>query len=97
VVPPEPAPLHDLALPPGTESVVGVYVNGVEKVQGHDYEVLPDRVRFREPLQRRANVTGIGKLLLSVGIGVYPKGDVVDIQVRRRGGTDVVRARPFGE
>jgi hypothetical protein len=34
-------------------------------------------------------------MLLSVGIGVYPKGDIVDVQVRRRGAVDVVRGRPI--
>jgi hypothetical protein len=33
-------------------------------------------------------------MLLSVGIGVYPKGDIVDVQVRRKGVVDVVRGRP---
>jgi hypothetical protein len=90
-----PAEMRDLALPPGTEDVVAIYVNGVEKRAGEDYEVLADRIRLREPLTQREEVRGVGKILLSIGIGVYPKGDVIDLQIRRGGRTDVVRARPF--
>ena len=59
--------------------------------------MLPDRVRFDPPLQRRETISRIGRMLLSVGIGVYPKGDIVDVQVRRRGVVDVVRGRPVDQ
>ena len=36
-------------------------------------------------------------MLSSVGIGVYPKGDIVDVQVRRRGVVDAVRGRPVDQ
>jgi hypothetical protein len=86
--------LTDYLVPPGTEAIMAVFVNGVQKTEGSDYTVLPDRVRFDPPLQRRERVGRIGSLLLSVGIGVYPKGDIVDVQVRRNGVVDVVRGRP---
>ena len=35
--------------------------------------------------------------MLSLGVGVYNKGDVVDLQVRRGGQTQVIRGRRFGE
>jgi hypothetical protein len=89
------APVTEVALPPGTDEVLGVFVNGVERRPGEDYEVLSDRVRFAQPLTRAQPVTGIGKLLLSIGIGVYPKGDQVDLQLRRGARTDVIRARPL--
>ena len=86
--------LRDFLVPPGTEEILAVFVNGVEKKEGEDYQVLSDRVRFDPPLVRRERVSRIGSILLSVGIGVYPKGDIVDVQVRRRGVVDVVRGRP---
>ena len=89
--------LSDFLVPPGTEEILAVFVNGVEKTEGADYTVLPDRVRFDPPLQRRETISRIGSLLLSVGIGVYPKGDIVDVQVRRRGVVDVVRGRPLDQ
>jgi hypothetical protein len=86
--------LSDFLVPPGTEEILAVFVNGVEKKEGEDYQVLSDRVRFDPPLVRRERVSRIGGMLLSVGIGVYPKGDIVDVQVRRKGVVDVVRGRP---
>jgi hypothetical protein len=86
----------ELAFPPGSE-VVGVFVNGVPLTAGQDYEVLADRIHLRTPVRRRTSVSGIGKVLLSLGIGVYNKGDVVDLQVRSNGQTHVVRGRAFGE
>ena len=86
--------VSDYLVPPGTEEIMAVFVNGVQKKEGTDFTVLPDRVRFDPPLLRREKVSRIGSLLLSVGIGVYPKGDIVDVQVRRKGVVDVVRGRP---
>ena len=78
-----PAAIQDLAIPPGTEAVVGVYVNGVERVAGRDYEVLDDRIRLSEPIPPRGRTSGLGKVLISVGIGVYDKGAVIDVAVKR--------------
>jgi hypothetical protein len=86
----------ELALPAGAE-VIGVFVNGVPLVAGQDYEVLPDRIRLTNPLSRRTSVSTIGKVLLSLGVGVYNKGEVVDLQVRRGGQTQVIRGQRFGE
>jgi hypothetical protein len=82
----------ELAFPDGSE-VVGVFVNGVPLTAGQDYEVLADRIHLTAPLRRRTSVSGIGKVLLSLGIGVYNKGDVVDVQVRSGGQTHVVRGQ----
>ena len=94
---PDAAESSDIALPPGTDEVVGVFVNGVEKQPGDDYEVMADRIHFRTPLKARETVSRLGNLLLSVGIGVYPKGDIVDLQIRRGGRTDIVRGRLIQE
>jgi hypothetical protein len=87
---------HDLALPPGSE-VLGIFVNGVPLTAGQDYEVLADRIHLAAPVRRRTSVSALGKLLLSLGVGVYNKGDVIDVQLRRGGQTHVVRGRRFGE
>jgi hypothetical protein len=86
----------ELAVPEGAE-VLGVYVNGVPLVAGQDYDVLADRIQLAQPLRRRTSVSTVGKVLLSLGVGVYNKGDVVDVQVRRGGQTQVIRGRRFGE
>jgi hypothetical protein len=86
----------ELAIPSGAE-VLGVFVNGVPLTAGQDYEVLTDRIHLKEAVRRRTSVSGLGKILLSLGIGVYNKGDVVDVQVRSNGQTSVVRGRRYGE
>jgi hypothetical protein len=86
----------ELAVPEGAE-VLGVFVNGVPLVAGQDYEALGDRIHLARPVQRRTSVSALGKVLLSLGVGVYNKGDVVDVQVRRGGQTQVIRGRRFGE
>jgi hypothetical protein len=86
----------ELSLPPGAE-VVGVFVNGVPLQEGQDYEVLTDRIHLTTPVRRRTSVSLVGKVLLSLGVGVYNKGDVVDVQVRRGAQTQVIRGRQFGE
>ena len=86
----------ELALPNGAE-VLGVFVNGVPLVAGQDYEVLADRIHLTKPVRRRTSVSTVGKVLLSLGVGVYNKGDVVDVQVPPGDQTQVMRGRRFGE
>jgi hypothetical protein len=86
----------ELAIPPGAE-VLGVFVNGVPLTPGQDYEVHADRIHLATPVRRRTSVSLLGKILLSLGVGVYNKGDVVDLQLRSGGQTSVVRGRPFVE
>ena len=83
-------------VPPGTESVVGVFVNGVHQREGQDYEVTADGIHFLVPLEAHRRVTGLRRALLAVGIGVYDRGDTVDLHIRRAGRTEVVQgaARP---
>jgi hypothetical protein len=85
----------ELAVPAGAE-VMGVFVNGVPLTAGQDYEVLTDRIHLAKPVGRRTSVSAIGKVMLSLGIGVYNKGDVVDVQLRSGAQTSVVRGRRFG-
>ena len=82
----------ELALPAEAE-VLGVFVNGVPLTAGQDYEVLADRIHLAQPVRRRTADSAIGKVLLSLGIGVYSKGDVVDVQLRRGGQTHVIRGQ----
>jgi hypothetical protein len=87
----------ELAVPKGAE-VLGVFVNGVPLSAGDGYEVLSDRIHLTQPVSRRTTVSTVGKVMLSLGIGVYNKGDVVDLQVRGANGeTQVLRGRRFGE
>ena len=84
----------ELAIPPGAREIVGVYVDGV-RLESDGYAVLSDRIRLAKPLKRRTVTSGFGKLLLSVGIGVYNRGEVVDLEVRRGDRTVTMRGAPF--
>jgi hypothetical protein len=93
---PELETYDELAIPNGAE-VLAVFVNGVPLTAGQDCDVLTDRIHLATPVRRRTSVSGLGKILLSLGIGVYNKGDVVDVQLRSGGQTHVVRGRRYGE
>ena len=84
----------ELALPKGASEVVGVYIDGVP-LTTDGYVVLSDRIHLAKPLKRRTATSGFGKLLLSVGIGVYNRGEVVDLEVRRAGRTVTMRGVPL--
>ncbi len=88
------ATYNELALPAGSSAVVGVYIDGVA-LESDGYAVLSDRIRLARPLKRRTVTSGFGKLLLSVGIGVYNRGEVVDLEVRRADRTVTVRGVPL--
>ena len=91
-------PAHrDFAIPSGAEAVIGVYVNGVERRRGSDFEVLPDRLRFRRPLRPPGRLTPLGTLMTALCAGVYPTGDEVDVIVRRGGALESLRAEPLLE
>ena len=88
------ATYDELALPAGSREILGVYVDGV-RLESDGFAVLSDRIRLASPLKRRTATSGIGKLLLSVGVGVYNRGEVVDLEVRRGDRTVTMRGVPF--
>jgi hypothetical protein len=79
-------------IPSGTEVVLGVFVNGVEQHEGKGFALSDDRIRFLTPLQEFRPVTGVRRALNAVGIGVYDRGDTIDLRIQRGGQTEVVRA-----
>jgi hypothetical protein len=88
------ATYSDLALPSGSRDVVGVYIDGVA-LESSAYAVLSDRIRLATPLKRRTATSGLGKLMLSLGVGVYNRGEVVDLEVRHGDRTVTVRGVPL--
>jgi hypothetical protein len=88
------APVGNLiALPRGAQEPIRVYVNGVEQVRGEDYDVLPGRIVFREPIYKEQlqKLTPLRKLALGLGlIGWYERNEVVDIEYRLDGRTKLV-------
>ncbi len=80
-----------VAIPPNTDVVLGVFVNGVQKQEGTDYEILDDQIHFLTPLEQFRQASGARRALLAVGIGVYDRGDQIDLQIHRFERTEVVR------
>jgi len=83
---------RSIALPPGAEAPIKVYVNGEEWSEGPDFTVDGAVLRFHRPLRAQPPL-GIGrKVMLAMGIGVYGdlKGDTLDLQYREGGATRMV-------
>ena len=84
--------VRSIALPPGAEPPIKVYVNGEEWRAGPDFTVDGSVLRFHRPLRAQPPL-GIGrKVMLAIGIGVYGdlKGDTLDLQYRQGGVTRMV-------
>jgi hypothetical protein len=81
-----------VSIPAGTEAVLGVYVNGVELHEGTDFEADDDRIHFLTPVQRFRPITGFRVVLNALCIGLYNRGDTIDLRIQRDGHPEVVRA-----
>jgi hypothetical protein len=75
-------------LPGGAGPPFRVWVNGVEQVEGTDYVVESDRLRFTEPLAKEGRLGFWRWTLMVLGIaGTYRKNDSVDVQYELGGRT----------
>jgi hypothetical protein len=72
-------------LPRGAEPPFAVFVNGVEQVEGADYDVRAGEIVFRRPIVKEK--VGAGRwLAMYLGLfGTYRKNETVDIQFTRGG------------
>lgn len=87
-----PRTVEFVPIPAGTEAVLEVFVNGVEQREGRDFQVRHDRIHFLIPVQRFRSITGFQRALNAVCIGLYNRGDTIDLRIRRDGHVEVVRA-----
>ena len=85
-VPPD-TTVHSIALPPGAEPPIRVYVNGEEWTEGGDFAVEGDVVRFLRPLRAQPPLGFWHKVMLAIGVGVYGdlRGDTLDLAYRQGG------------
>ena len=84
--------VHAVALPPGADPPIRVYVNGEERREGEDFVVEGATLRLLRPL-RAQPALGLGrKVMLAIGIGVYGdlKGDTLDVLYESAGATRTV-------
>jgi len=77
-------------LPRGAEPPFVVYINGVEQVEGTDYDLRAGAVVFRRQIVKEDKV-GIGRwMAMYLGLfGTYRKDEMVDVQFRRSGKTEL--------
>jgi hypothetical protein len=72
-------------LPRGAEAPVVVYVNGVQQVEGEDYQVRASEIVFSRPIVKE-NVGGMRWLAMLLGLfGTYRKHETVDVEYRLGG------------
>lgn len=84
--------VRSVALPPGVDPPIEVYVNGERWSEGDDYSLERRTVRFHRPLRPQPPL-GMGrKIMLAIGIGVYGdlRGDQLDIGYRSGGEARVI-------
>jgi hypothetical protein len=77
-------------LPAGAVPPIVVYVNGVPQSEGRDYTVDRGHVLFPRPIVKE-QVSGGRWLAMFLGLfGSYGKNEVVDVEYRRGGKTELV-------
>jgi hypothetical protein len=73
-------------LPRGAEPPIKVFVNGVEKRSGSDYDLRRSEIVFKRPIVKEGKVGGIRWLAMFMGLfGTYRKHETVDIEYRLDG------------
>jgi hypothetical protein len=84
---PPPAPVERVALPPGAEPPLRVFVNGEERVEGEDWTLEGGAIRFASPLRPKPPLGMWRSIVLSLGIGVYGdlRADQLDVMFQRSG------------
>jgi hypothetical protein len=72
-------------LPAGAEPPFSVFVNGVEKAEGRDYNVRAGEIVFTRPIVKEK--VGMGRwMAMYLGLfGTYRKNETVDLQFTREG------------
>jgi hypothetical protein len=71
-----------VCLPRGAEPPIVVYVNGVEQVEGADYERRAGELVFNRPIVKE-QVGGMRWLAMLLGLfGTYRKHETVDVEYR---------------
>ncbi len=79
-------------LPSSVREPYTVFVNGVAKQRGTDYEVMDGVLEFHEPLQKEQRL-GLWRWFLGAwGIGYYGKNDQVDVAWEVNGNPKIAHA-----
>ena len=82
-----------MQLPAGARPPIVVYVNGTEQVEGVDYTVGGDELRFSRLLRRPRERFWHRAVQTLAGIGIYNQGDAVDVHYVDRDGRPQVASQ----
>ena len=75
-------------LPRGAERPITVFVNGVEQVEGTDYEIRGREIVFSRSILKEEKLSTLRWLTMLIGVvGTYRKHEMVDIEYRSGGQT----------
>jgi hypothetical protein len=72
-------------LPPGVRAPFDVYVNGVQQVEGADFDVVDDRLVFERELRKEGKLGFWRWFLGAWGVGTYRQNDSIDVRFERDG------------
>jgi hypothetical protein len=75
-------------LPRGAERPITIFVNGVEQVEGTDYEIRGREIVFSRSILKEEKLSTLRWLTMLIGVvGTYRKHEMVDIEYRSGGQT----------
>jgi hypothetical protein len=76
-------------LPAGAEPPIKVFINGVEQAEGDVYIARENQILFKRPIVKE-QVSGARWLAMFLGLfGSYRKNEIVDVEYRRAGKTEL--------
>ena len=84
-------------LPRGARPPYKVFINGSEQVEGVDYEIGGGMVVFKQPIMKEdlSQLGAVRKIVLGLGlVGSYQKNEVVDVEYRVDGKTQLASDLP---
>jgi hypothetical protein len=88
-------PRSQVELPSDVGSTFDVFVNGVPKVRGVDFDVVGRSLVFREQLVREGRLGFWRWLSMFLGVaGTYRRNDTVDLVYDRNGRRTVASLQP---
>lgn len=86
-----------VALPTGAERPITVFINGVPREEGRDYEIDDREIVFRHPIVKE-KVSSMRWLAMLVGAaGTYRRNETVDIEFHRDGRVELAGDLPVVE
>ncbi len=76
-----------VALPRGATPTIKVFINGVEQVEGRDFEVNGDEIHFAAPVVKETVTPGRWVAMYLGLFGTYRKNETVDVEYQVGGQT----------